>query len=119
MQTIPHRRQYPRFTAVFSTKYAVQEGKFRDLTRDVGAGGIFIRTTREIKHGQRVNIQFPIFAFDQRLSLMGSVVRCEPEGFAVMFEETMDVKLFKDGQFPGNINESERSTTRIDKHSIF
>jgi len=118
MNTVPHRREYPRYTAVFSTKYSAKEGKFRDLTRDVGAGGVFINTKRKIKQGRRINIQFPIFAFEKRLSLMGTVVRCEPGGFAVMFEESIDVGLFKDGRFPGNINEGKRSTTRIDKHSI-
>jgi hypothetical protein len=35
---------------------------------------------------------------------MGRVVRCESEGFAVMFEEAIEVKVFKDGKFPGNAN---------------
>ena len=118
MNTVPHRREYPRYAAVFSTKYSAKEGKYRDLTRDVGAGGVFISTKRKIKQGRRINIQFPIFAFEKILSLMGTVVRCEPEGFAVRFEEAIDAGLFKDGRFPGNINEGQRSTTRIDKHSI-
>lgn len=50
---------------------------------------------------------------------MGTIVRCEPEGFAVMFEEALEVDIFKDGRFPGNIKESKRSTTRIDKDNIF
>jgi Tfp pilus assembly protein PilZ len=99
-------------------KYSAKEGKFRDLTRDVGAGGIFISTKRKIKKGRRINVQFPIFAFEMHLSLMGTVVRCEPEGFAVRFEEAIDVGIFKDGRFPGNIKENKRSTTRIDKHGI-
>ena len=49
---------------------------------------------------------------------MGTVLRCESTGIAVMFEEAIDVALFKDGRFPGNINEAGRLTTRIDKHSI-
>ena len=118
MNNVPHRRQYTRYTAVFSAKYTASEGKFRDLTRDVGAGGVFIRTQRKIKQGRRINVQFPVFAFEQRLSLMGTVLRCEPEGIAVIFEEAMDVALFKDGHFPGNITEGSRSTTRIDKHTI-
>ena len=116
MNNDPHRRQYTRYAAAFSAKYTGKEGKFRELTRDVGAGGVFIRTKRKIKKGRRINIQFPIFAFEKNLSLMGTVVRCEPEGFAVMFEEAIDVGIFQDGRFPGNINEGKRSTTRIDKH---
>jgi Tfp pilus assembly protein PilZ len=118
MNAVPHRREYTRYTAVFSTKYTAKEGKFRGLTRDVGAGGIFISTKRKIKQGRRINIQFPIFAFEKQLSLMGTVVRCEPDGFAVRFEEAMDVGIFKDGRFPGNIKENKRSTTKFDKNSI-
>jgi len=105
MNTVPHRREYTRYSAVFSMKYSAKEGTFRDLTRDVGAGGVYISTNREIKQGRRINIQFPIFAFEKRLSLMGTVVRCEPEGFAVMFDGALNVRIFKDGRFPGNINE--------------
>jgi len=118
MNTVAHRREYARYSAVFSAKYTTKEGRFRDLTRDVGAGGVFISTQRKIRQGQRINIQFPIFAFEKRLSLMGTVVRCESNGFAVMFEDAIKVKAFKDGRFPGNIKKNKRSNTRIDKQFI-
>jgi Tfp pilus assembly protein PilZ len=118
MNTVPHRRECTRYTAVFSTIYTAKEAKFRNLTRDVGAGGIFISTKRKIKQGRRHNIQFPIFAFEKQLSLMGTVVRCAPEGFAVRFDEAIDIGIFKDGRFPGNIKGNKRSTTVIDKNSI-
>lgn len=118
MNTVAHRRQYPRYSAVFSTKYTTKEGAFRDLTRDVGPGGVFISTKRKIRQGRRINIQFPIFAFEKRLSLMGTVVRCESEGFAVMFEEAIEVEAFKDGRFPGNVEGDNRSITTIDKNNV-
>jgi hypothetical protein len=118
MNSVPHRRQYPRYQVVFSTKCTAKGGAFRDLVRDVGAGGVFISTKRKIKRGRRINVQFPIFAFEKRLSLIGTVVRCEPEGVAVMFDEAIDAKIFKDGRFPGNVNTDNRSITKIDKHSI-
>lgn len=119
MSTVAHRRQYPRYAAVFSTKYTTREGAFRHLTRDVGAGGVFISTRMKIRQGRRINVQFPIFAFEERLSLMGTVLRCEPEGFAVMFEEAIEVKVFKEGRFPGNVEEDNRSITKIDKNNVF
>ena len=36
-------------------------------------------------------------AFGKRLSLMGAVVRCNANGFAVMFDEPIDEKLFNQG----------------------
>lgn len=118
MDTVAHRRQYPRYATVFSTKYRVREGTFRDLIRDIGAGGVYVSTRRAIKAGGSINIQLPIFAFEKRLSIMGSVVRCEPGGFAVMFNEAVDVKIFKDGGFPGNVQEDRRSTTKSDRNRI-
>ena len=119
MNTAAHRRQYPRYSAVFSTKYTTKEGAFRDLTRDVGPGGVFISTKRNIRQGRRINIQFPIFAFEKRLSLMGTIVRCESEGFAVMFEEAIEVEIFKEGRFPGNIAGEHHSITKIGKNNVF
>ena len=115
MNTAAHRRQYPRYAAVFSTKYAVKEGMFRDLIRDIGAGGVFVSTRRKIIQGRSINIQFPIFAFGKWLSIMGTVVRCDDRGFAVMFNEAIEVKILKEGRFPGNANECNRSTIKIDK----
>ena len=118
MNTVPHRRQYQRYQAVFSAKCSAREGAFRDLVRDVGAGGVFISTKRKIKQGRRINVQFPIFAFEKRLSLIGTVVRCEPDGIAVKFEDAIDAKIFRDGHFPGNMKTDNRSISKIDKHSI-
>jgi hypothetical protein len=110
MNSVAHRRQYYRYTAIFTTKYTVKEGTFRDLIRDVGAGGVFVSTRRKINKGRSINIQFPVFAFGQRLSIIGTVVRCESNGFAVMFNEAIDMKLFEDGRFPGNVDEGIRLT---------
>jgi len=114
MNTAANRRQYARYMAEFSAKYTVKEGKFRDLISNVGAGGVFVITRRKISLGRSINIQFPIFALGKRLSVMGTVVRCDAEGFAVMFNETIEEGLLKNGQFPGSANENHRSTTEID-----
>ena len=118
MNTVAHRRQYPRYAAVFSTKYTLKEGTFRDLVQDIGAGGIFISSRRPIRLGRRINIQIPVFAFGRRLSIMGNVVRSTPDGFAVMFSEDIDIKIFKDGRFPANGKAGFESTIKIDKHCV-
>lgn len=118
MNTVAHRRQYPRYTAVFSTKYIIKEGTFRDLIRNIGAGGVFISTTRKVSQGKLINIQFPIFAFEKRLSVMGTVVRCDTLGFAVRFNEAIEVNLFNGGRFPGSVKEGDRSIIKIDKNCI-
>lgn len=118
MNTVAHRREYPRYTAVFSTKYTVKEGMFRDLIINIGAGGVFISTRRKIIQGRPINLQFPIFAFGKWLSIMGTVVRCDSKGFAVMFNEAIEVKILKEGGFPGNVHAGNQSTIKIDKNCI-
>lgn len=110
MNSVAHRRQYPRYTALFSTKYAVKEGMFRDLIRNISAEGVFVSTRRKILQGRPINIQFPIFVFEKRLSIMGTVVRCDSKGFAVRFNEALEVKMLKGGRFPRSVNEGSRST---------
>ena len=46
-------------------------------------------------------------------------MRCESEGFAAMFEEAIEVEAFKDGRFPGNVEEDNRSITKMDKNNVF
>ncbi len=109
MKNEANRRQYPRHTALFSAKYTVKEGTFRDLVNNIGAGGVFVNTRRKINPGRSINLQFPIFAFKKRLSLMGTVIWCNSNGFAVMFDKSIEEKLSNEGQFPGIIIGRNRS----------
>lgn len=118
MNSVAHRRQYPRYAAVFSTKYTLKEGTFRDLVRNIGAGGAYISSRRAIRTGRRINVQIPVFAFGRKLSLMGEVIRSGDDGFAVMFSDDIDVRIFKDGRFPANGEPGTRSTIKIDKNCV-
>ena len=97
MNMVPNRRRHPRHTALFSVKYTAKEGTYRDLIKNIGAGGVFVCTRRKIIQGRTINLQLPIFAFGKRLSLMGAVVRCNAKGFAVMFDEPIDEQVFNQG----------------------
>lgn len=97
MQPMVNRRKYPRHLALFSAKYIVKSGTYRDLIGNVSAGGIYIHTRRAIEHGQRITLRFPIIAFDQRPSVLGTVVRSQDQGFAVMFDRPIEERIPKDG----------------------
>ena len=99
MKTARNRRRHPRRTALFSAKYTSKEGTYRDLVRDIGAGGVFVRTRRKMVQGRTINLQIPILVFGKRLSLMGTVVRCDGEGFAMMFDKPIDEKIFSAGDW--------------------
>ncbi len=105
MNTVAHRRQYPRYKTDFSAKYTLKEGKFRDIIQDIGAGGVYFNTRRRIQPGRSINIQIPIFAFGRPVSVMGTVVRTEDDGFAVAFDWALEARLFNDGDFPRSARE--------------
>ena len=108
MNPIANRRRHPRRTALFSAKYTVKSGTYRDLVRNVSAGGIFIVTRRPIEDGQRISLRFPVFAFDKKPGVTGTVVRSQDKGFAVIFDNSIEEKICQDGQSPHIETERER-----------
>jgi hypothetical protein len=99
MRTSYNRRQHRRRPARFSVKYTIQSGTYRDLVGNVSAGGVFVMTRREILTEQKISLQFPVFAFDNRPSVLGTVVRSNSEGFAVMFNKPFMNRLCPDDHF--------------------
>ena len=95
-----NRRQYPRRLARFSVKYTVKSGTYRDLVSNVSAGGVHIITRNNIPSDQKIILQFPVFAFDSRPSIMGSVVRSQEDGFAVEFDAPFERRFCPDDHFP-------------------
>jgi len=81
------KRQYPRRQALYQAKYTIASGTYRDPIADISAGGISIHTHRPVDDGERIRLRFPIIAFDQRPSVMGTVVRSHTRGFAVAFDD--------------------------------
>ena len=101
MKTGSDRRRYPRLAAAFAVKYTVNSVTYRDLVRDVSAGGIYIGNWRAIKDGQRISLQFPVSAFEKKPSVMGTVMRSQDKGFAVVFDNPIEEKICRTGQDPG------------------
>ena len=103
----PNNRQYPRRTAYIIVEYTVLEGCFRDIIKNIGAGGLFIRTDRKIAVGQPILTKFPLFNFDKTLQVSGRVVRRDPDGLAVTFTETVSGLICREGHFPEIFREDE------------
>jgi len=100
MNPIANRRRHTRRTALFSAKYTVKSGTYRDLVRNVSAGGIFIVTRRTIEDGQRISLRFPVLAFDRKPGVTGTVIRSHYQGFAVRFDEPVEEGICREGQSP-------------------
>ena len=100
MKPPPERRQNPRRTAYLIAEYTVLEGTFRDLVKNIGAGGLFIKTDRKIAVGQPISVKFPLLNFDQMVASAGRVVRRDSDGFAVTFNKSIPGLVCKEGHFP-------------------
>ncbi|MBC2744098.1 MAG: PilZ domain-containing protein, partial [Desulfosarcina sp.] len=95
-----NQRRFPRRAAFIIAKYTVKEGTFRDIIKNIGATGIFVRTWRGIAEGQPIELQFPVFEFENQLQVTGMVVRSNPKGFSVVFDQPIEGLICKEGHFP-------------------
>jgi hypothetical protein len=86
----------------------VLEGTFRDVIKNVGAGGLSVRTNRKIAVGQPITIEFPLFNFDNVTRVTGRIVRRDIAGFAVTFDEPIHGLICKEGHFPEIVHERDR-----------
>ena len=108
MSPIPNRRKYPRHASFIIAEYTVLEGTFRDVIKNISAGGLAVRTQRRVAVGQPITIEFPLFDFDNLVKVTGRVVRKDPVGFAVTFDEPIHGLICKEGQFPEILHEADR-----------
>ena len=104
----PDLRQYPRQTSYIIARYTVLEGTFRDIIKNIGAGGLSVRTGRYIAVGQPVTIEFPLWQFDYLVEISGQVVRQDSKGFAVAFDEPIHGLICRDGLLPEIVHETQR-----------
>ena len=102
------QRNYPRRASYIIAKYTVREGTFRDVIKNIGAGGLSVRTNRKISVGQPISIEFPLFQFDNPLKVSGKIVRKDLNGFVVNFSEPIEGLICKEGYFPEIVHESDR-----------
>ncbi len=103
-----NQRDNPRRTAYIIAEYTVREGNYRDILKNIGADGIFIKTQRKIAQGQPIAIEFPLFRFEEIIKAKGMVVRSGPSGFAVKFDHPISDLISADGQLPDIVHESDR-----------
>jgi len=108
MNLKPNQRQYPRRASYIIAEYIVKERTFRDVIKNICAGGLFVRTSRRVAVGQPIVVSFPLFQFDNTIQVSGKVVRIDRNGFAVKFNNPIEGLICKEGHFPEIVHESDR-----------
>ncbi len=107
----PDQRNHLRRTSYIIVEYAVKEGTFRDIIKNIGANGMFVNTTRAIEEGQPIELRFPLFEFDQEIKVTGQVARRTVTGFAVTFDRPIPGLICEDGKFPEIVHEIDRDAS--------
>ena len=105
------QRQYPRKASYIVAQYKVIEGTFRDVIKNIGAGGLSIRTSRRVAVGQPIAVEFPLFEFENIIRVTGKVVRIDYSGFAVTFDKPIHGLICREGEFPDIVHEADRLTS--------
>ena len=103
-----NQRRFPRRAAFIIARYTVREGTFRDIIKNIGASGLFINTSRGVASGQPIDLEFPVFDFDNQLQVRGTVARVEQKGFSVVFDQPIEGLKCQEGHFPEIVHESDR-----------
>jgi Tfp pilus assembly protein PilZ len=103
----PKSRRARRASYIIA-KYTVSEGTYRDVIKNIGAGGLFIRTSRKIAAGQAIVLEFPVFSFDTTIQVSGRVTRQDRHGFAVVFDEPVKALIGDGGEVPRIVHEGDR-----------
>ncbi len=102
------RRNRLRRASFIIAHYEVKEGAFRDIIKNISAGGLAIRTKRTIAAGQAITLTFPLLDFNQPVKVTGKVVRSEPGGFAVQFDTPIKA-IVKKSSLEAIVHELDRN----------
>lgn len=84
------RRLNPRYAVqkvVVIAQFALRHELFRVPCRDIGLGGVFLKTRERVPPGEEVNlaVRLPVPEGMRTLELHGTVVRADHDGVAVAF----------------------------------
>jgi hypothetical protein len=82
-------REYYREDVSIEVECTADNVKCQDSIKNISSGGIFIETEENFSMGQKIMVTFsiPKYNFDNKITLVGEVVRIEPSGVGVKFNE--------------------------------
>lgn len=92
------RREGHRFTKRLESTFAAEGMRFRGISSDISAGGLFIRTQHALRPGTVIDIE--IFLSDQKVSRVKGIVRRSTKTPVTTIKNGMGVQLIeKDSAF--------------------
>ena len=82
-------REHPRRPSFIPVECSSHEVCFTDFIQDISKGGVYIQTDGNFYIGQSITLTFSLHKEEDAISVRGKVVRIDPEGIGVKFEEVL------------------------------
>jgi len=86
---IMEKRKHPRKRVLHLIDCSSQNYAFTDFIQNISAGGLFVETNFPIFINQELYMIFTPPATEGSIKITGKIVRVDPKGFAVKFDETL------------------------------
>lgn len=83
----PNQRRHSRYACLVGVDYDISDWTYQCYMRDISEGGAYIDTEQPVKVGQRLIISISAPELDRSCAVSGTVVRRDPRGIGVRFEE--------------------------------
>ena len=81
------RRKSERAPVVVRVDYTTVDEFFSEFTQNINEGGLFIETESPLEPESKVQLQFDLPGTDEPVKATGRVVRVEPTGMALEFDD--------------------------------
>jgi CheY-like chemotaxis protein len=89
---ISEKRKHPRKRTFIYVDCVGDTCGFTDFIQNINAGGIFMETSIPLFIDQKLSMSFTLPGTEDSIKIRGNVVRVEPKGVAIQFDEpTLDI----------------------------
>jgi len=79
------KRKHLRMPCTSPVDYVIQDRVYRNLSRDISVGGLFVETWESFSVGQMIALTIPLIDNQESVKFEGKVVRTDPQGIGVKF----------------------------------
>jgi len=85
----PDKRKHPRKYASIYAICETRNSNFRDFTKNISVGGVFIETETSLSVNEDVFMTLLHSGFEVPIRASGKIVRVDPKGIGVKFKNTI------------------------------
>jgi Tfp pilus assembly protein PilZ len=82
----PDQRRYDRREFFKIIDYAVGDRFYRDIIKNISAGGVFIETAETFSEGRKILMTFMPPDHQRPFKISGEIIRIDPDGIGVTFK---------------------------------